>query len=221
MYHIPLPKIISNSALGGVPRPACTVKVFLLFSQWDVKILNYGGFWRDTLAGRGPKDFDLLISWKDWQKIPYAWKKQNLRRQGGHLKYLRKLKEEQGPAFSLRSAPRPLIYRSNPALKAALGIDLNIVVNMAELNVRELLEDIDLGFCQVIDDGKTLLTSPVFWKDLRQETMTLTRCRNPYELGRTLKRIHGFCGTPASRYYGWTAIIPKQVLEMFPAIRYV
>jgi hypothetical protein len=154
-----------------------------------------GGYLRDCLLGRAPKDVDIFVHY-------------------GALKAINRDFVNQG--FDITRVISPDRFRSNPEvcytadLKSPEGTIINLTGISRPMTMMENLERFDFGVCRVGFDGSKLVRHPNFDRDTKAEEFVLRRCDNKEQFFRSLSRA----GRLSVKYPGWELVIPPKFLKV-------
>ncbi len=83
---------------------------------------------------------------------------------------------------------------SDPAVRSSVTwkkeghLPVNAIYLTSNTRPVDNLARLDLGLCQIAFDGQMLLRTPAYMTDWVDGTMTVTRCDNSDQMGRTVKR---------------------------------
>ena len=88
-------------------------------------------------------------------------------------------------------------------------LPINIIQLSRPMGLREGLERLDWGFCQIGTDGGDIIATEAHEKDIRQSTMTLCRCQSSDQYKRSIERSDRL----RQKYVNWRVVIPPQFDE--------
>lgn len=129
-----------------------------------------------------------------------------------HLKFIARMIAN----GTYHEVPRPLVVNLKPEFMATwqLDIPLQVVLTRQPLQVAEVIANLDFGFNGIASDAEEIWVTPAFLKDRAARTITLQRCANAREFKRNMQRATRL---QASRYSGWTPIIPEHFKHFIAA----
>lgn len=205
MYLTPSVAVTAQPDLA-LQRPPVLQDVFALFASAGVQAVVYGGYWRDFLLlghNQATPDVDVAMSIHDWGSLPLMFRR-NFRVTGPHKRYVGAMRKYHGRCPYL--LPQILVLESTPELTARMETSVGVTLKWARPNPLDLITDCDLGFSQIADDGTQVWVSQAFLTDCLQQTMTVTRCKDPRDATRTNHRMFRFA---QGRYTGWKPVVPE------------
>lgn len=88
-------------------------------------------------------------------------------------------------------------------------LPINIIQLSRPMSLREGLERLDWGFCQIGTEGGDIIATEAHEKDIRQSTMTLCRCQSSDQYKRSIERSDRL----RQKYVNWRVVIPPQFDE--------
>ena len=156
-----------------------------------------GGYLRDHILGRVPKDIDVFVHHGAFKAIQH-----DLINKG----------------FEITRVIHPERFRSNPEICAAAdyrspeGYLINLTGLSRPVTIQENLERFDFGICRVGFDGSKLVRHPDFDRDTDAKEFVLRRCDNKEQFFRSLSRAARL----SIKYPEYSLVIPQEFLKCSP-----
>jgi len=150
-----------------------------------------GGYLRDCLLGREPKDIDIFI--------PY---------QGAEIRAFREL------PGAHTDIPECYMEQSEVASVGSLrGFEMPVqVIELRPgLNPLDRVKAHDFGICQVWSSGDGFSCTPAFLHDIRCATFTLTECNDAKEYARSMRRWYRL----SKKYPDYTLVVPQEIRSKY------
>lgn len=88
-------------------------------------------------------------------------------------------------------------------------LPVNIIQLSRPMALREVLERLDWGFCQIGTDGGNIIATDAHEHDIANGTMTLCRCQSSDQYKRSIERSDRL----RKKYINWRVVIPPQFDE--------
>ena len=157
-----------------------------------------GGYLRDCLLGRAPKDVDIFVH-------------------HGAFKAINRDFINQG--FDIIRIIHPDRIKSNPEIcattdyRSADGSLINLTGLSRPMTMADNLERLDFGLCRVGFDGTELVQHADFDRDTKAEEFVLRRCDNREQFFRSLSRAVRL----SVKYPGWRLVVPPKFLKVIAA----
>jgi hypothetical protein len=157
-----------------------------------------GGYLRDCLLGRTPKDVDIFVHHGAFKAIN---------------------RDFINNGFDITRVIHPDRFRSNPEIcaatdyKSADGTLINLTGLSRPMTVTDNLERFDFGICRVGFDGSKLVQHADFDRDTKAEEFVLRRCDNREQFFRSLSRAVRL----SVKYPEWRLVIPPKFLKVIAA----
>jgi hypothetical protein len=158
-----------------------------------------GGYLRDLLLGRQPKDIDFFIQGRvDRAALHQAF-----------------------PQFKPEPFSEWLAYKGREVAgvydlgQQAGGLPMQLIELAEGYDPVERVTAHDFGICQIwTEDGVSIKTTPEFDLDAVNQTFTLTTCENPDEFDRSLKRYDRL----RQKYPEFNLVIPEKFHQWIPTL---
>lgn len=151
-----------------------------------------GGFIRDSILGKKPKDIDIFFGYVDGEE---------------ELDYIM----EDVAAVELEGAtymPQDEVSRIWDCTESKLPVQY--IMLQQGVDFKERVEQYDFGFCQCWYDGVQLHTTEAFRKDIAENSMTLTFCEDSIQYNRSMRRAARF----KEKYPDRRLVVPDQFKKL-------
>lgn len=186
----------------------------------ELPFVVYGGYLRDlVLLGhtRATGDVDAAMHIDDFLALkPQKDGDVDVRRHFAlhepHLLFM--LHQMQDNQFQENSRPIVLALKHEYQADWNMEIPLGLALTRKPIVPFALAQDTDLGFCEIVSDGREIWVSEAFIHDYTHRTLTLRRCRDARDYERTVRRVQRFT---TERYLGWRFVVPEHLQHMCPA----
>lgn len=133
-----------------------------------------GGFIRDSILGKKPKDIDVFFNYcSDDDYLDEVFDELNATKLEGAT-YMPQ--DEISSIWDSLSFETPVQY----------------IMLQSGVVLEERIRQFDFGFCQCWYNGKELYTTEAFDKDVAEGTMTLTFCEDKVQYDRSMRRAERF-----------------------------
>lgn len=181
--------------LNDIPESCEGVRVLRDVQRIFPSAVLAGGYLRDTMLGRPPKDIDVMVKAVDFDKYT----------------------PEQLSALGVVSS-MDLSYTQSEVREIAEfdnehgNLPVQIVVLDLDLEPVERALKVDFGLCQIMHDGWMFAYSDLFVADISARTFTLARCETSAEFERSMRRFERL----KEKYPDFTLRVPARFQHLAP-----